>query len=243
VIENLGQLYLGMGIGSISGAMAAAVAALLFNPLHSRISDWAERRFQHDLVLLKRELPELLERESGRSSARQLAALVLPQITEALHSTRAALLLDGAIAAARDVEAAAARRWARAFLARKPVPAQADQADTLFPVRLRLGGCSGVAGWLLLGPRPDGSLYGRDERRALQSLLPALAHAFAETRNRALLSSRQRSQLQRTRKELKDLGMRVRAIESVQPKPFNSAEFDPPQYPHAGRGRYSVPSK
>ncbi|MEO8454900.1 MAG: hypothetical protein ABI454_07060, partial [Sphingomicrobium sp.] len=54
LIENLGQLYLGMGIGNISGAMAAAVAALLFNPLHTRISEWAEGRFQHDLVVLKR---------------------------------------------------------------------------------------------------------------------------------------------------------------------------------------------
>ena len=37
-IQNLGQEYLGMNIGGISGAMAAAVAAVLLSPLHGRIT-------------------------------------------------------------------------------------------------------------------------------------------------------------------------------------------------------------
>ena len=33
-------------------------------------------------------------------------------------------------------------------------------------------------GWLLLGPRPDGTLYGRDERRALDEVADPIARAL-----------------------------------------------------------------
>jgi hypothetical protein len=195
--------------------MAAAVAALMFNPLHTRISDWAERRFQYDLVVLKRDLPALLANRSLHSSRRQLGASILPQITNALHSTRAAFLLDGAIVCVGEIDGATARRWAREFLGGSEFATERDQSDVLFPVRMPLDGWSGVAGWLLLGPRPDGSLYGKDERAALRSVLPAISNAFAYTRSDAR-ESEGRSQLQRTRKDLKELRGRVDAIESAQ---------------------------
>ena len=48
-----------------------------------------------------------------------------------------------------------------------------------YPVKLRLGcvTCDGN-GVLLLGGRPDGSLYGSDDLLALKSVLPALRHAL-----------------------------------------------------------------
>ena len=111
-IQNLGQEYLGMNIGGISGAMAAAVAALLLSPLHGRITDWAERRFQPDLVLLKREIPEIIALVGPKGSAHQLASAVLPRINVGIHGTHSALLLGGRIDAASGLTIAEAQRWA-----------------------------------------------------------------------------------------------------------------------------------
>ena len=77
IIEWAGQQFLGMGIGNVSAAMAAAVAAVLLNPLHSRISDWAEHRFQRDLVQLKARVPELLDQLPSGWSPRQAGNAVL----------------------------------------------------------------------------------------------------------------------------------------------------------------------
>ena len=174
-IENLGQAYFGMGVGNISAAMGAAVAAVLLNPLHERISGWAERRFQRDLVLLKRELPEQLEDLAGSSSTRELAAVALARIGRAIHATRAALLVDGAVVAIEGIERTAIRR-------RRLDPDGADPGLELFPVQLAMRLQSGRARhWLLLGPRPDGSLYGREDLDAVKQVLPALRRALVIT--------------------------------------------------------------
>ena len=159
-IEWIGQQYLGMGIGNISATMAAAVAAVLLNPLHSRISSWAEERFQRDLVELKQNVPELLKHLSVAASPEQLGAAILPRINEAVHATRSALVLRRKVVAAEGIS----RR---------------NAATVHFPARLELG-CSAchADGWLLLGPRPDGSLYGADDLDAVRSILPDLRHAL-----------------------------------------------------------------
>ena len=52
----------------------------------------------------------------------------------------------------------------------------------MFPVRVRLRIDSGEApetvGWLLLGPRPDGTLFGSDEREALAHIAEPVARAL-----------------------------------------------------------------
>jgi len=174
-IENLGQAYLGMGIGNISAAMAAAVAAVFLNPLHERISAWAERRFQRDLVQLKRELPELLEDLADSSSTRELGAAALPCICRAIHATRAALLVHGEVAVAEGVDLKAVR-------GQRTDPDRGDPGLDLFPVRLPMRLQSARATqWLLLGPRPDGTLYGREDLDAVRQILPALRRALVMT--------------------------------------------------------------
>ena len=52
----------------------------------------------------------------------------------------------------------------------------------MFPLRVRLCIESGdepeTIGWLLLGPRPDGSFFGRDEREALAHVAGPVARAI-----------------------------------------------------------------
>jgi len=213
-IENLGQLYLGMNIGSVSGAMAAAVAAVLLNPLHSRITAWAENRFQPNLVGLKRHVPELLARLSAGSSSRRLSNAVLLAITNAVHATRSALVLDGVVVASEGIRLADARQWSRRSLVDDPALSDRDRTDRLFPVRLALGGKgAGANGCILLGPRPDGTLYGREDLDAVRSIVPALQDALFATRHREALDSAINRREKRLRTEIRHIQARLSALE------------------------------
>ena len=174
-IELVSQNFLGGSIGNVSGAVAAAVVAVLLTPLHGKIGDWAEDHFQRDLAILKRQLPDLLIAHSGSSSLTRLAATVLPHIESAVHSTRMALLIDGKIIAAQGIGLASARRLLRGWQPPQDVQ-QVDRNDeNPFPLRLPLRCPLGSArGWLVLGPRPDGSYYGKDDLDALLAIAPAL---------------------------------------------------------------------
>jgi hypothetical protein len=190
LIELLGQRYFGSSIGSISGTVAAAMVAALLAPLHNRISGWAEERFHHDLAVLRRDLPDQLLTLSSGSSLKRLAKAVLPRIEHAVQSTRMALLIDGRLVAVQGIELAPARRLLKNWNAPE-TPLQIDRDDDgAFPLRMALRCPFGtVRGWLLLGPRPDGSFYGKDDlaaladiARPLQRSLFAVAEQEAEQR-------------------------------------------------------------
>ena len=178
--RDLGQNYFGMGIGNVAAAIAAAIAAVLLTPLHHRISHWAEQHFQRDLVLLKRELPEILEDLAIAATPPELAAAVLPRINAAVHATRSALVDPrGVIIAAEGVQLQDVQRWSAEKFGTADALEECARDDPLFPVRLQLA-CpvSGTVGWFLLGPRPDGSLYGKEDIGAVNSLRPAVRRAL-----------------------------------------------------------------
>jgi hypothetical protein len=174
LIELLGQQYLGSGVGQVSGAIGAAIAAVLLTPLNDRISAWAEERFQHDLVELKADLPALLSEAPASWPPRKIGETVLPRIADAIHATKLAIIIrDKAVAA----DGIALRR--------------VTCSSVEFPLQLGMH-CpfGGLQGHLLVGPRPDGSSYGKDEVEALEKVLPALRRAllisleFERTRQR-----------------------------------------------------------
>lgn len=174
LIQNIGQDYLGMNVGGVSGGMAAAVAAVMLNPLHERVTSWAESRFQPDLAQLKREMPQLLARLKRTASTERLCAVVLPAINAAIHASRSAIMVDGQIAGSCGISRTRARRWARSFAGDFGQPIR-DDRDLVFPLRLALGNSASVAfAWLVVGPRPDGTLYGREDLDAVRSVLPAI---------------------------------------------------------------------
>ena len=83
------------------------------------------------------------------------------------------------LAASYGIDRAAAAIWLKSAdltgdgLVREP-------ADAMFPLRLPLavtGDGREVIGWLALGPRPDGSFYGRDELDALKAVAGPVARA------------------------------------------------------------------
>ena len=77
-------------------------------------------------------------------------------------------------------------------------PLDCNKQDKHFPLRVRL--CIETSdepktiGWLLLGPRPDGSFFGKDEREALEHIAGAVARALhiAQLRERRSLLAEER---------------------------------------------------
>ncbi|HEY6816318.1 MAG TPA: hypothetical protein VI168_12320, partial [Croceibacterium sp.] len=180
VIEVLGEEYFGHELGALAGGLGAAVAAVMIAPLHHRISHWAEKRFQGHLIGLNKELPLLVGDMRETSTASEVAEASLLRVSRGVRAVRGAVIVDDVPLGALHVEDADLAAW----LATRPLPAKGlldiDPEDRLFPVRLPLDADGvGRAGWLLLGPRPDGSLFGKDEREVLVALADSLARALS----------------------------------------------------------------
>lgn len=180
-LEYLVETYLGREAGGLPGAIAAGLALLLIAPLNDRVLGWAERRFNKGLVALRQDLPECMAdlRETGELD--ELVDEVLDRVAAGVRASRAALLI-GTVVATRNTSKAEVRAWVK-DAAPDDAAASLDcrRADPLFPMRipLRVRHARGKPlGWLLLGPRPDGSFYGRDERDALAGIADPVARAL-----------------------------------------------------------------
>jgi hypothetical protein len=216
IIQSLGQRYFGPGIGDLSGGIAAAIAAVLLTPLHSRISAWAEQRFQHDLAAVKRELPDLLIALSAGASVKRLAATVLPTIERAVQATRMALLVDNRLVATQGINLAAARKMLKGW--RPPTTPEmiGRHDDEAFPLHMALRCPLGsVRGWLLLGPRPDGSFYGKDDIEALAAIAPPLQRTLVLVAEREVQLARQQSVIKGLNRSMALLSRRLDRVEQL----------------------------
>jgi hypothetical protein len=185
--EIVGERYFEHSVGIAAGAIGAAVAATCIVPLHNRVHRWAERRFQKPLIRLREGLPECVADLRESVSVDQLAEAVMHRVHSGVRSTREAVLLADngklVVARARGLSAKAMREWQSGWSPHFGDHAlDCDRRDVTFPLRVRL--CIESAdepktiGWLLLGPRPDGSFFGKDERDALAHVAGPVARAI-----------------------------------------------------------------
>lgn len=200
--EIIGERYFEHSIGIVAGAVGAAAAAAIVVPLHNRVHQWAERRFQKPLIRLREGLPECVSDLRDSASVEQLVSAVMKRVEAAVQSTReAVLLVDGGklgIAGARSISGVAVESWQAGWQSTSQHTLQCDRSDALFPLRARL--CIETSdkpetiGWLLLGPRPDGSLFGKDEREAIEFVAGPVARAIhiAQIRERRDARAEQR---------------------------------------------------
>lgn len=214
IIQTLGQRYFGPEVGDLSGGIAAAIAAILLTPLNSRINSWAEQHFQRDLIELKTQVPELMAALSGGSSLTRFGAALLPHFEAALHSARIALVVDGRVVASRGISKTATLAWYRHWHA----PADGRLFDTepgdCYPLRMALRCPIGsVRAWLLMGPRPDGSLHSRDELDALQAVAAAVQRALFAVAERQEAESREHAARGLMARSLRALDKRLSAME------------------------------
>lgn len=158
--------------------VGAVVATALIHPLHRRVEQWTERRFQKSLVVLREELPEVMRDTRDSAGLDDFLAEVLKRIVSGVHATRAAVILDGEVKQTVAIAPAEVLRW---FVATKP---QEDEnsvdcvpEDHVFPLRVEIETSDALLGWLLIGPRPDGSIPGNDEQGALERISGTLGRS------------------------------------------------------------------
>lgn len=171
--------YYGNSGSTAPVVFAAAIATVVISPLQERIQKWSEKRFQRNLVKLREDLPQCVLELRESNSIQELLDEVLSRIEEGTRATRTAVILDGSIAATRGISDDAVQDWLGGF---DPTACRADlcsTGDKLFPIRVPLETVTEKSiGWLLIGPRPDGSLLSKDEQEALVEVAAPIARAI-----------------------------------------------------------------
>ncbi len=182
-IEVLGAQYLGGGLGSLGGAIAAGLAAAAILPLHHSLSRWSEKRFQGALVRMRKQLPHDMDEMRDADTVTCLAETAMRHAMAGVRASSGAVLVrDGEgwdVAAHTEPGAVGWRPEA------DEAGLRLDKRDPVWPLRLALPAGGGtVAGWLLLGPRPDGTLPGKEERDALEAIAEPVGRAIRVAQRR-----------------------------------------------------------
>lgn len=178
--------YYGNSGSTAPVVFAAAIATVVISPLQERIQRWSEHRFQRNLVKLREDLPQCVLELRESASTEELVSEVLSRIEEGTRSTRTAVTVDGRILGVRGVSEEAVEQWLTGFDEAGCRDALCSVRDKLFPIRVPLETIMEKgAGWLLIGPRPDGSLLSKDEQEALIEVAAPIARGIriVERRN------------------------------------------------------------
>ena len=178
VIELLGQRYMGQNIGALAGGIGAALAAVAIAPMHARTHRWAERRFQKALWRLRHGLPALVGDLRETSGVHQIAAATLDTLMDGVRARRSALIAGETLVDAREIDPSDVTQWQSRWSPPAHDGIDIDESDEIFPVRVPLEAEGhGRVGWLLLGSRPDGTLFGKAERDAMVEIAEPVARA------------------------------------------------------------------
>ena len=214
VIELLGEEYFGESLGALAGGIGAAFAAVMIVPLHHRASHWAEKRFRKQLIRLRHGLPLLLGDLRETAGLERIAAAALDAVTAGVRASRAALLVGDALVEAREITPDAVAAWRAGWTPAAHDGLDCARSDPLFPMRVPLEADGhGRVGWLLLGPRPDGSFYGKDEREALAEIADPLARALEIVRTREQREEERKAETSLLRRAIDALARRMTAME------------------------------
>ncbi|HEY0411828.1 MAG TPA: hypothetical protein VGD66_01645 [Allosphingosinicella sp.] len=182
---------------ALSGGVAAAIAALMITPLHHKVTRWAEERFHKALIAMRRLLPDEVGDLRETAGLAELGEAVLARIERGVRATRLALVVEGHAVATRNLGAGG-----------PPV----ETGDPRFPVVLELRRPEGEPlGAILLGPRPDGSLYGKDERRALETIAGPVARDVDVVLRREAAARARAAEIGRLKTRIRALETRLAA--------------------------------
>jgi hypothetical protein len=160
--------------------IAAAVATMLINPIQERIQRWSENRFQRNLVLLRDDLPDCVRDMRETASLTELIDEVLLRVERGVRAVRGAVIVNGEVRGVRGSTVAEVEAWRKTAIGHDFATDMCDASDRLFPLRVPLVPGSGEEqpiGYILVGPRPDGSISSRDEQKALAGVSEAVARA------------------------------------------------------------------
>ncbi len=161
--------------------IAAAIATVLVNPIQERIQRWSEKKFQKNLFLLRDDLPELVRDMRETASLQQMVDEILAQVDLGVRAVRSAMIVSGQILRARGISVDEVKAWRSSRFADDYTSDICEASDRVFPIRVPLIPSSGdeaPVGFLLVGPRPDGSVPSRDEQKALAGVSEPIGRAI-----------------------------------------------------------------
>lgn len=164
-----------------TGIFAAALATVAVTPLYDKIQNWSEKKFQRNLFLLRDDLPECVRDLRETASLGDLVQEVLLRVERGVRAVRSAAIVNGKVLNTHNVTAEEVERWRESPEAENVAQQDCETADKLFPVRLALVPSSdeeAPIGFILVGPRPDGSIIGKDEQKALAGVSESIARAI-----------------------------------------------------------------
>jgi hypothetical protein len=180
VVSGIGSQYVSHSLGSFTGAIAAAFTAMTISPLHTRLKSWSERSFRADLFRMREKLPPLVGDLRETTDLENLVDIALDRIEAGVRASAAVVLVREEVVRLRGMTPEAFAGWRAGWRPRNDVSLDCAKTDPVLPLRIALDADGvGQVGWLLLGPRPDGSFYGKDERKALGEIADPLARAVA----------------------------------------------------------------
>jgi hypothetical protein len=159
---------------------AAAIATVVISPLQERIQRWSEKRFQRNLVKLRDDLPDCVRELRESASMDELLDDTLRRIEEGTRTTRTTVIVEGKILAIRGTSPESVENWLTGFDPEGCKDELCSVSDKLFPIRVPLQTATDdhPIGWLLIGPRPDGSLLSKDEQKALVEIASPITRAI-----------------------------------------------------------------
>jgi hypothetical protein len=160
---------------------AAALSTVLVNPIQERVQRWSERRFQKNLFLLRDDLPEVARDMRETASLGEMLDEILARVDRGVRAIRSAAIVNGCVLRARGPSVDEVEQWRATTFAQDYKSDICEPSDRQFPIRVPLVPSSDdeePIGYLLVGPRPDGSIPSRDEQKALKEVSESVARAI-----------------------------------------------------------------
>jgi hypothetical protein len=161
--------------------IAAAVSTVMINPIQERIQRWSERKFQKNLFLLRDDLPESVRDLRETASLGEMLDEILSQVDRGVRAVRSSMIVNGFVLRVRGLTTEDVETWRTSTFAQDYKSDICEPTDKLFPIRVPLVPSSDEEepiGYLLVGPRPDGSVPSRDEQKALKGVSEAIARGI-----------------------------------------------------------------
>ncbi|HVU30593.1 MAG TPA: hypothetical protein VHE36_09350 [Sphingomicrobium sp.] len=160
---------------------AAALATIMVNPIQDRVQRWSEKRFQKNLFLLREDLPQSVRDMRETASLGEMLKEILAQIDRGVRAVRGAVIVNGCVVSARGLSTDEVETWRSSVFAQDYRSDVCEPSDRQFPIRVPLVPSSDEEepiGFLLVGPRPDGSIPSRSEQKALDEVSEEIARAI-----------------------------------------------------------------
>jgi hypothetical protein len=202
---------------------AAALSTVLVNPIQERVTRWSERRFQHNLFLLRDDLPDVIRDLRETASLDEMLEEILARVNRGVRAVRSAMIVNGCVLRSEGLSIEEVEAWRATGEAQDYKSDRCEPRDKTFPIRIPLVPGSDEEepiGYLLVGPRPDGSIPSHDEQKALRDVSEAIARAI-----RTVIKREAREQ--QVAELIADNSRRIEQLEAL----LTSATISPRQRP------------